>query len=122
MTKQAKAFAEIAVQHVRIERALEDLARGRVATCTFEELVELLIDHFRDEELFMRDIAYPHINAHRWAHEAILACVHGLLGEPATQHGSGPELIERLAALVLDHTRNADGELAEYYQSRAVAL
>ncbi len=113
------------VEHAHILALLEKvtlaLARHASPSDVNAILLELngyTLKHFREEERWMKSVAFPETEMHKLEHEHLAAHMRGLLDLPSKQ-----EALQRamgVLALWLDaHLRIADKHLLDFQQSQA---
>lgn len=79
------------------------------------ELVEYTEFHFRDEEMLMREVGYPHIDEHSTAHRTLEGKVreyHEAVSKG--RHVSSAEVLEFLGSWLVDHIIYTDMKISEY--------
>jgi hemerythrin-like metal-binding protein len=70
--------------------------------------------HFRSEERFMREVAYPAYEAHRAEHDVFINEIGSFLVHLSASSQSWPEATACLHAWINRHNREHDGELGRF--------
>jgi len=118
---------EIDEQHKQLFIALNDLNdaywQGKGSdevSGILDFLKEYTINHFKDEEIIMRDYKYPQYSMHRMCHEDFKITVEDF-SRQLRKEGPSEELIVKLTTTLGDwlttHIRIDDARMAEFIES-----
>lgn len=126
--KLSVGVLEMDYQHCQLMEMLNDLhdaiKRGRRAEKLMpmlERLIGRTIDHFRDEEEFMKSIGFPDMEEHRQKHEDLVTEIQVRYCRFKEGNGGTPmEMMEYLLAWVANHLESDDMKYGAYAQSQGV--
>lgn len=89
-----------------------DVAKG------IDALAKIAINHFRDEENFLKEINYPDFASHKRIHESLLAQLTEYRGAYGTPAFDSFKFVRFVQKWLLSHILGVDSQYAEYYQKQ----
>ncbi len=96
-------------------------AKEKSVNDTLNFMKAYVVEHFRDEEAYQREIGYPGFEAHRKIHADMVRYV----GEVAAQYEQSPvkeqlmqQFAGRLLAWLINHVTAEDQKIADYDRKR----
>jgi len=100
---------------------LFDLANKVVEAKTKSDLTKCIMllykyirEHFRDEELLMRDVEYPHYQEHKQIHNMLLDKMNEISEKVGQDALAKDEIKEFMEDWLLDHILLKDGALGDF--------
>jgi hemerythrin len=122
----ALALHHIGEQHSRLLDLFHQLSNVAMlpdgpasAMDLLEELRDLLLAHFRDEDRFMEGIGYPELAGHKWQHELLAT---DLIHIVAAANRRGRRLsvddLQKLRVIIQEHADEADADFIAFCTDR----
>ena len=101
-----------------IEKSLAQADRLETSKALFDQLFDLVAQHFREEEEHMEQTAYPGIAAHRKSHDDFLTNLHGIIANRGFCDQIALESIDALQQWLSVHVFEADQPFADFVLKR----
>jgi len=113
-------------QHRRLVKLVNNLVTGiregfadDITDGICRELVEYVAYHFRDEEMLMEDVEFPHLEEHRQKHAQLTASVRNYMETIENNRQIKPEeLLNFLSKWLINHIIHTDMQIGHHIKER----
>ena len=85
---------------------------------TFKELRDYTCYHFDDEEKYMQEIGYPHIDAQRAAHKKLTQDVDAFHDRLLNDNVSPNDVLDFINGWIINHITQMDSKIAEFVKNQ----